>query len=122
MLRLRHACAWTLLAVFAFGGTAAPTVHRAVHGLEREAALAAHAADGHHGDGAGARVHESCATTAAADAACALCHAATAGIVVRAAWAGVALAPREAPGADGDRGESRRTEAHRGRGPPETVA
>lgn len=122
MLYVRSVCAWTLLAAFAVGGMAAPAVHRVVHGLEREAAFAAHAVDGHHGGGHGAHVHESCATSAAADAGCALCHAASAGLVVRTVWTGTAPAPREAPGADGDRGERRRVEAHRGRGPPETVA
>ncbi len=122
MLRLRHACALTLLAVFAIGGTVAPDVHRVAHGLERAALFAAHAHDGHHGAAAGTQIREACTLHLTDDAACALCQGTSASVAgvaetvrpeaVRAAHA----APTEAAA------RSRGVAANEGRGPPEGVA
>lgn len=122
MLAPRTALAWTLLAVLALGGTAAPTVHRAVHGLEREAVLAAHAADGHHGAETGTHARESCATTAALDVACALCQGTSASVLAPSASVLPSASATAWEARTEARIESRRTEAPTGRGPPETVA
>ena len=123
MLHFRHACAWTLLAVFAVGGTVAPDVHRLVHGLEREAILAVHARDGHHGpDGPGTHVRESCTTTPGADAPCALCQGTSASVVGEHASAEPATVRHETVAAGDETGQTRRLEAPSGRGPPERVA
>ncbi len=124
VLRLRHACAWTLLAVSAFGGTVAPAVHHAAHGLERAAAIAAHAADGHHGPGGngGERAAESCSTRLATDLACTLCQGLSAALLLSCAAAGHAARAQDAPAGASDGERSRPVGAPSGRGPPERVA
>ena len=123
MPRLRHACAWTLLAVFAIGGTVAPDVHRVVHGLERAAVLAAHTHDGHHGQlGTGDWAREACATTPAGDTACALCQGTSASLVAQTTSVEVPVATGATRRGALWNGTSARLEAPTGRGPPETVA
>jgi hypothetical protein len=123
VIHLRSACAWTLLAMFAFGGTAAPAVHRAVHGLEREATLAGHTADGHHaGESAGHHVREACATTAARDLACTLCSGVSASVVVRTDRPFVAVVERKGVAAGPFRPVGRSVAEPSSRGPPARVA
>ncbi len=122
MLRLRHACAWTLLAVFAIGGSVAPDVHRVAHGLERAALLAAHAADGHHGAAAGAQVREACTLHLTDDAACALCQGTSASTVAATEAIGPSVVQAARAGASEAAGRSRGVAANAGRGPPGGVA
>ncbi len=121
LLRLRHACAWTLLAVFAIGGTVAPDVHRVAHGLERAAILAAHAHDGHHGGAQSPQVREACTLHLVDDTACALCQGTSASVVASTETVGpeARRAPRAAPSEA--IGRSRGVAANEGRGPPEGV-
>ena len=122
MLRLRHACAWTLLAVFATGGTVAPDLHRVAHGLERAALLAQHAADGHHGASACTQAREACTLTLADDAACALCQGTSASVAAATDAIGPETAPTVRAAATDAAGRSRGVAANEGRGPPEGVA
>lgn len=123
MLRLRSACAWTLLAVFAFGGAAAPAVHRVVHGLEQAETLAAHAADGHHGGpSSGSHVEEACPTTVARELACALCSGLSASVDVRSAVPVVAVVTREGAPSEIGRPVGASVAEPSSRGPPAGVA
>ena len=122
LLRFRHACAWTLLAVFAIGGTVAPDVHRVAHGLERAAILAAHAADGHHSAVRGTQAREACTLTLIDDAACALCQGTSASVVSAAEAVGPEIVSAARSTAAEAAGRTRSVAANSGRGPPEGVA